>query len=76
MKYEDYEIISFVRFQNGIYNLSGEWDGVMGKVITGEYPLSLSEWRWEKINKKLDTNNRVLLCSGTSWNATPSSTLS
>ena len=29
---------------SGPFNLSGEWSGVMGDVITGKYPFSLSTW--------------------------------
>jgi hypothetical protein len=28
------------------YNLSGNWSGVMGDVVKGKYPISLSAWSW------------------------------
>jgi hypothetical protein len=30
----------------GPYNISGVWKGVMGDVVAGRYPISLSSWRW------------------------------
>lgn len=33
-----------VRPKSGPYNLSGTWSGVMGDVVNGKYPLSLSQW--------------------------------
>ena len=32
--------------KTGPYNLSGDWTGVMGDVVEGKYPLSLSAWSW------------------------------
>ena len=29
---------------SGPFNCSGQWGGVMGSVINGDYPLSLSHW--------------------------------
>ena len=33
-------------FFAGPYNLSGEWKGVMGDVVSGKYHVSLSAWNW------------------------------
>ena len=30
----------------GPFNMSGNWTGVMGDVITGKYPMSVSSWLW------------------------------
>ena len=30
----------------GPYNLSGEWKGVMGDVVSGKHSVSLSAWNW------------------------------
>ena len=32
--------------KSGPFNLSGEWSGVMGDVVTGKYPFSLVTWAW------------------------------
>lgn len=32
--------------KSGPYNLSGEWSGVMGDVVSGKYPMSLNAWNW------------------------------
>ena len=30
----------------GPFNSSGVWDGVMGDVVAGKYPMSLNTWKW------------------------------
>ena len=30
----------------GPYNISGNWSGVMGDVVSGKYPMSLNAWNW------------------------------
>ena len=32
--------------KSGPFNLSGEWDGVLGNVVNGKYDLSMSSWDW------------------------------
>ena len=39
-------MIEKIRILIGPYNLSGNWSGVMGDVVTGKYPIGLSTWRW------------------------------
>ena len=39
--------------QLGPYNLSGEWTGVMGHVVNGKYPISLSVWYWLKERQEI-----------------------
>ena len=33
-------------FFPGPFNLSGEWSGVVGDVVTGKYPMSFSTFYW------------------------------
>ena len=40
--------------QSGPFNLSGQWDGVMGNVLNGKYDVSISPWDWN-----LERNNVV-----------------
>ena len=40
---------------SGPFNLSGQWEGIMGDVIMGKYPLSINAWIWgAERNKVLD----------------------
>ena len=36
--------------KSGPYNMSGEWEGIMGNVILNQYPFSVSSWSstWER----------------------------
>ena len=37
----------------GPYNLSGEWKGALGDVVTGKYSFSLSSWVMTKERKEV-----------------------
>lgn len=46
----------------GPYNLSGNWSGLMGDVVTGRYPIGLSTWRWT-IERHIVGDFNVILSS-------------
>ena len=53
--------------KSGPFNLSGDWGGVMGNVVTGKYDVSISAWDWnlERSNVVqyvlVTKNNKILV---------------